>query len=655
MSAGDERARAVVALLRQLWLGLSTYRLFPDDPTRPTFVTAAERVEATAATAVASGPVEVGVRGSLFLLDGEQLPEDEALAKLALACFERRVELLAVHVPPVTEDLAALYRVLTTPSEELREAGGAAEALYAAGVTAVALSAVGPAPVAGADHVPEELEDTPASPSHVPDASVLASELMIEDLQGSPEDQAHSLLARLRSFTSGLALEPGRGIDFQAAVHDVITQLPDGIRRALVEELVDTVKDDPVAERLIGTMSNAELTRALVDLGRSGDRDPVALAHQLAEAGVRHLDLIDLTTALQQGREEAGTIMAGLEQLGLDISESAAESGGSVGEVLAGYLTATKADDVRTLKGGVPRTDRQRREAALLALRDYVMVETDLEQIGEALHVWSERVERAVRERDAELVTAMVPPMREALGASADEERASLFEFSVKRALGRDLVLDIAAWTEGFDGSDPRPLLAPFGEAGVEALLDLLADEEDRDRRAHLLGLLRRTVHGHVGPVVARLRDPRWFVVRNAANLLGTAGGPEVLDQLGATTRHEVPEVRREAVKALMVAGGSAAVPHLQRAALDGPDDVRQAAVVALGSVLAPEAATALATIARSSKSRSLALRTLDELAEHPEGPACLREVATGRSPRASWRVRRYARKLARAKGVQAS
>jgi hypothetical protein len=640
----------VVALLRQLWLGLSTYRLFPDDPGRPSFLAAAERVEAAAAAAVATGAVEVGVRGSLFLLDGEQLPEDQTTAKLALACFERRVELLGVHTPPSPEDLAALYRVLTTPPEELRESGGAAEVLFAAGVTAVALAAVGPAPVAGADHVPEELEDSPASPSRVPDASVLASELMIEDLQGSPEDQARSLLARLRSFTSGLALEPGRGIDFQSAVHDVITQLPDGIRRALVEELVDTVKDDPVAERLIGTMSNAELTRALVDLGRSGERDPVALARQLAEAGVRHLDLVDLTTALQQGQEEAGTILAGLEQLGLDLTEGAGEGTGSVGEVLAGYLSATKADDVRTIRSGVPQTERQRREAAILALRDYIVVETDLEQIGEALHVWSERVERAVRERDVELVAAMVQPMREALAASADLERSSLFEFSVKRALGRDLVLDLASSAEGPEGTDPRPLLAPFGEAGVEGLLDLLADEEDRDRRAHLLGLLRRTVHGYVGPVVARLRDPRWFVVRNAANLLGAAGGAEVLDQLGATTRHDVPEVRREAVKALMVAGGSAAVPYLQRAALDGPDDVQHAAVVALGSVLAPEAAEALAEVACSSKSRSLAIRTVDELAEHPEGETYLHQVASGRSPRAPWRVRRHARKVARAK-----
>jgi HEAT repeat protein len=634
-------------VLRQLWLGLSTYRLFPEDMSRPTFVTAAERVAEAAAAALSMGPVEVGIRGSLFVLDGEQLPEDEAAAKLGLACFERRVELLALHGVPDPEDLAALYKVLTTASEDLREAGGAAEVLYAAGVTTMALSAVGPAPVTGADHVPEELAEAPVPASKVPDIDVLASELMIEDLHGSPADQARTLLARLKSFTGGLALEPGQGIDLQSAVHDVITQLPDEIRRALVEELVDTVKDDPVAQRLISTMSNAELTRALVDLGRTGPRDPVVMARQLAEAGVRHLDLIDLTTALQKGREEAGTIIAGLEQLGLNLDEEPPQAGGSVGEVLAGYLMGTRADDVRMIQAAVPHTERQRRDAALMALRDYLLIETDTELVGEALHVWSEEVERALGARDVELAAALVPPIREALAGSSDPERATLFENAVKHALVRDLVLDMAATVEASDGVGVQALLAPFGDAGVEALLDLLADEEDRDRRAHLLGLLRRVASGHPGPVVARLRDPRWFVVRNAANLLGATGGPVVLEQLAGATRHEVPEVRREAVKALMVAGGAAAVPHLTGAALEGPEDVRSSAVVALGAVLAPQAAEALATVARTCRNRSLAIRAVDELAGHPEGRGALRGVATGRGrPRASWRVRRYARKV---------
>ncbi len=44
MSEQTEREQAVVALLRQLWLGLSAYRLFPGALERPGFVAAVERI-----------------------------------------------------------------------------------------------------------------------------------------------------------------------------------------------------------------------------------------------------------------------------------------------------------------------------------------------------------------------------------------------------------------------------------------------------------------------------------------------------------------------------------------------------------------------------------------------------------------------------------
>src|SRR5207247_7163022 len=125
----------------------------------------------------------------------------------------------------------------------------------------------------------------PRSPARLPAALRLASQLPIDVLAGAPEPRAEALFERLRGLVSDLSIEAGREIDLHATVHDVVTELPPELRRSLVELLVDRVRDDPLAERLIGTMSNAELTRALVDLGRDGRRDPVELANHLAAAG----------------------------------------------------------------------------------------------------------------------------------------------------------------------------------------------------------------------------------------------------------------------------------------------------------------------------------------------------------------------------------
>jgi hypothetical protein len=647
MSEGDDRARAATALLRQLWLGLSAYRLFPGSVDRPGFVAAVERIDAAARTALASGVVDVEIRGDRLILGDQEIPSDEQLRRLALACFERRVERLVVTAVPDAEELSGLYAVLSRPESELSEAGGADAALRALGVTSVSLAAIGPSPVEGADHVPDELAQAPEE--RPLDADVLASELMVEDLHGDPVDQAETLLSRLRSILEGAAAPPGRAIDLHAAVHNVMNDLPADIRRSLVEILIDHVREDPLAERLIGTMSNAELTRALVDLGGRGRRDPVELARQLAQAGVRQIDIVDLTRALEAGHEEAGTIIAGLEQLGIDLGvPEAAPSATSVTEILSEYLSATESDDVRAMRAAIDATEEQARSVALLALGDYLSLETDLDRVGEVLEIWIEEVRRALRDRDSRAVETLLQPIGEALPVG-DDERGPLMDSAVRRGLDRDLVMEIVASDRAQEPSEAAELLAPFGDLGVEVLLDLLADEEDRNRRSMLLAVLRRMARGHLGPVRARLTDPRWYVVRNAVAVLGSASGPEALDVIALAARHESGAVRREVVTALVAAGGAAAIPHLSRLASEGDEEVRRLAIGQLGILVGAEAAAALAEVVRTSTDRALRLLALHELARRPDGSQILSELGSRASrPRLPWSLRRRARALAR-------
>ena len=647
MSGGEDRAREVAGLLRQLWLGLAAYRLFPGSSDRPGFVAAVERIGDSVRLALASGPIDVEVRGDGFVFAGTPLPPNETTERLARACFERRVERVEIAAVPDVRDLERAFAMLSMPPEELREGGGAEAMLASAGVRSIVLSALGPSAVEGADHV---AEDVVANPARVPDAHLLASQLRIDDLAGAPETRAEALFERLRGLVSDLSIEAGREIDLHATVHDVVTELPPELRRSLVELLVDRVRDDPLAERLIGTMSNAELTRALVDLGRDGRRDPVELANHLAAAGVRHLDLVDLTEALEAGREEAGTILAGLEEVGVDLTKSRADGfGGSVTDALAGYLTATERDDVRTMQATLPRTDEQRKASALLALRDYLMLEGDDERLGEVLSLWAEGLQEAMAMRDPVRVRELLDSVREALGG-AGEERESLRGSYARQALAPEAVLALVATVRLDDGGATVPeVLEPFGDVGVEVLLDLLAENADRERRAHLLAALRQVARGHLRPVVARLQDPRWYVVRNAANLLGNAGGEEVLDQLAGAARHPSAQVRKEAVKALVVAGGAKAVLHLHALAGEGPQDVRPTAVSVLGAIFAPEAAAALGDIALSNPDRGLRRQALDELAEGTEGRELLRALSDAKTrPKLPWKLRRHARRLLR-------
>ncbi|MGH2636866.1 MAG: hypothetical protein ACRDHU_12075, partial [Actinomycetota bacterium] len=168
------RERSVVAMLRQLWLGLSTYRLYPENPSRPGFATAVERVDAAVAGALLGGPVSVEIRGDRFVWGGVPLSRDDAVERLALVCFERRVERLTVIATPNAADLERLYAILTRPAAELEEAGGVESLLRDRGVTSISLSPIGPGTVDEADHVPDDVAEVAASRRL--DADVLASE-----------------------------------------------------------------------------------------------------------------------------------------------------------------------------------------------------------------------------------------------------------------------------------------------------------------------------------------------------------------------------------------------------------------------------------------------------------------------------------------------
>lgn len=645
MAKTDQEIQAVVALLRQLWLGLSSYRLYPGSVDRPGFTAAVERIAAAATEALLPGPVDVEIRGGRCFLEGNPVPADDAAQRLALACFERRVERLTLRAVPSVNDLDKLYRILSTPAPQLVVAGGADAVLQQEGVVAVSLSTLGPPRVEGADHVIDDLPS--ARPGGEAD---LVPRLPTEEEEEvpSPAEQAEALLAQLRSIAAGRRPDVGRGADEGSSGEGPSPELPSSV----VEALVDHIRDDPMVRRLIGSMNNAELTRTLVNLGEVGGGDPVELAEALASAGVRHVDVVDLTAALRAGREEAGTIIAGLEQLGIDVSSPVAGSSpGSVTEALSDYLVATRTDDIRAMRSAIAQSESESRSSAIVALRDYLTLEVELERVGEVLDVWARELNDAVRSADVPRIHALLPPVRGALAGMSDE-RSTLFEMYTRQSLDRETMTELFSVDRSAGGSPPEEVLLPFGDLGVDVLLDLLAEEQDRDRRARLLGVLRRVVPSHPRTVLKRLKDPRWYVVRNAVTLLGVAGGAENLEHLAGAAGHTSSEVRREATAALAAAGGTASVPILRRLLDEGPEDTGLAVVGALGTLAGPEASAALADIVASSRDRAVRELALDRLAHRGGGRELLLQLGSRRSrPRLAWGLRRRARRLAARSG----
>lgn len=133
-----------------------------------------------------------------------------------------------------------------------------------------------------------------------------------------------------------------------------------------------------------------------------------------------------------------------------------------------------------------------------------------------------------------------------------------------------------------------RPALeAIFVRAGVEGaemlIGQMVASSVASERRAFRTALTR--CPAAVTPLMHLLADSRWFVVRNAAELLGELGAYEAEGRLIATLRHSDARVRRSAAASLARLGSSRGVGALVPLLGDANAAVRLQAVHALSGV----------------------------------------------------------------------
>ena len=91
-----------------------------------------------------------------------------------------------------------------------------------------------------------------------------------------------------------------------------------------------------------------------------------------------------------------------------------------------------------------------------------------------------------------------------------------------------------------------------LGEDLIGALLDVVADEQDRGRRRTLIEFLHAFPAMVVPEATRRLRDSRWYVARNMLGLLGSMRGRDALPAVAALLSHDDGRVRLEAARTIV-------------------------------------------------------------------------------------------------------
>jgi len=130
---------------------------------------------------------------------------------------------------------------------------------------------------------------------------------------------------------------------------------------------------------------------------------------------------------------------------------------------------------------------------------------------------------------------------------SKDELRTTLLQ----QEFLREVLAAMSAW-----GKDKFPaiteLVKRIGPPFIEPLLDHLASEKRMALRRFCMARLAEMGGTIREPILGRLRDGRWFYVRNLVVLLRELNDPVTLHALRTMVRHPHPQVRLEVAKTLL-------------------------------------------------------------------------------------------------------
>jgi HEAT repeat protein len=167
----------------------------------------------------------------------------------------------------------------------------------------------------------------------------------------------------------------------------------------------------------------------------------------------------------------------------------------------------------------------------------------------------------------------------------ADGDVKSAFVLSMRRLSKPALLRAVAGMIVKYPERKQSvyEILNRTGEDGSEALIEQVGQARTTEERQTLLEVLVELPDA-VPALIRMLGDSRWFVARNAADLLGEMVATKAEDALVQLLRHTDDRVRRSATNALLKLGTPDAVKGVYDAVHDSSPEVRMQAAAAIST-----------------------------------------------------------------------
>ncbi|HEV8409832.1 MAG TPA: HEAT repeat domain-containing protein [Gemmatimonadaceae bacterium] len=256
-------------------------------------------------------------------------------------------------------------------------------------------------------------------------------------------------------------------------------------------------------------------------------------------------------------------------------------TGNTVRVKLATVTEAPPARTTETPSEAAP-DEAQPRVPTLLAKLTGELDPAAAHQVLDELAFLAEQATREGRTTDVmEIFSAMLD--REAGITDPDVRR--VFLVTVRRLTRPTILRPIAVLlvTNPDAAAGTERILARVGQDGVDAVVDQFTSSPSISARRTYRDVLSRLPLAREA-LVQMLADPRWFIVRQAAEFLGEMGAEEAERPLAELLRDDDERVRRAVTRALSRIESSFTLDAVARSVTDSSPTVRLEAIAGLAS-----------------------------------------------------------------------
>ncbi len=329
----------------------------------------------------------------------------------------------------------------------------------------------------------------------------------------------------------------------------------------------------------------------------SGDTRPLDedIVTRLWEAGFAHILYLVADTTDESGDPSlaTGAVTAASAQQATgqsDAEENAAADAGFAGEASIPVGLPDESDtqvyvlseeEILTLQREVVEDAEQDFVAQLIDILTSMLVLDDDEQsFLEVLNILDEIIVTSLRQSQPRRATEV---LKQLLTLGGPESKIS----DRSRALIRVVWTELGTWERlapleealnqrgAWDGNDLVEYLHLLPPSSVAGLITLLERVQTAKGRRIVCDVLINLGKDDVETIVRRLPSAPWYLARNLIYVLGGLGDLRALPALDAATRHPEVRIRKEALRALEVIGGTRVSEMIPRWLGDPDESVR--------------------------------------------------------------------------------